>query len=288
MKRLWVYAISFLMTGLAVGGTFFFFTKGPSEDNTVHASSSSPASIPQNPVSVPTGPLVDKLNSVKQLKASGEYAKAQQALKELLQEAGSSPLKSEIEKEVWDNNIKLLFSNQVVEGWTQEVTVGKGDSLVLIAKRNHTTPEFITDANHLEHNMLHPGQTLRVLTGKVSLFASKSSNTLTLKINDEVVKIYSVATGKGGCTPVGDFKIINRIVNPPWHHEGKVIAYGDPANILGTRWMGFDKKGYGIHGTADPDSVGKQASAGCLRMRNEEVEELFKIVPVGTMINIVE
>ncbi len=287
MRRLWVYAISFLMTGLAVGGTFFFFTKGPSEDHEVQADSNPVASTPQNSVSVPTGPLVDKFNFAKQLKLDGEYTRAQVALEELLPQIDSSPLKEEIEKELWDTNIHLLFLG-VVEGWTEEVTVQKGDSLHLIAKRHHTTPEFIADANHLEHDVLHPGQTLHVLTGKVSLFASKSLNTLTLKINDEVVKIYSVATGKDGCTPVGDFKIINRIVNPPWHHEGQVIPYGDPANILGTRWMGFDKKGYGIHGTADPDSVGKQASAGCLRMRNEEVEELFKIVPVGTMVNVVE
>jgi lipoprotein-anchoring transpeptidase ErfK/SrfK len=113
-------------------------------------------------------------------------------------------------------------------------------------------------------------------------------NTLTLKANGEVLKVYSVGTGVEGSTPVGDFKIVNKLENPPWHHDGKVVPFGDPENILGTRWMGFDLKGYGIHGTSDPGSVGSQSSAGCVRLRNEEVEELYKIVPVGTMVTVVE
>jgi lipoprotein-anchoring transpeptidase ErfK/SrfK len=129
---------------------------------------------------------------------------------------------------------------------------------------------------------------LRVFTGAISMVVDKSLNTLTLQVNGEVVKVYVVGTGKEGSTPVGQFKIMNKIANPPWHHEGKVYPYGDAENILGTRWMGFDFKGYGIHGTTQPDSVGSQSSAGCVRLRNEEVEELYQIVPVGTIVTVVE
>jgi len=67
-----------------------------------------------------------------------------------------------------------------------------------------------------------------------------------------------------------------------------MIPPGDPENILGTRWMGLDKESYGIHGTTDPKSLGLQATAGCVRMRNSEVEQLYSIVPVGTEVTIID
>ena len=61
-----------------------------------------------------------------------------------------------------------------------------------------------------------------------------------------------------------------------------------PENILGSRWMGLSERGYGIHGTVDPKSVGQQVTAGCVRMLNSEVEELYTIVPAGTEVTIVD
>ena len=70
----------------------------------------------------------------------------------------------------------------------------------------------------------------------------------------------------------------------------KTIPYGDPENVLGTRWMGFENQpgvmGYGIHGTERPESIGGDESMGCVRMRNREVEELFGVVPRGTPVRI--
>ena len=74
-----------------------------------------------------------------------------------------------------------------------------------------------------------------------------------------------------------------------WRPDGGEVPFGDPANILGTRWMSIRATGdtedisdYGIHGTWDNSSIGKAESEGCVRMRNEEVEELFALLPVGT------
>ncbi|MBM3248214.1 MAG: L,D-transpeptidase, partial [Candidatus Omnitrophica bacterium] len=57
---------------------------------------------------------------------------------------------------------------------------------------------------------------------------------------------------------------------------------------LGTRWMGFDIPEYGIHGTTEPESIGKQATKGCVRMINKDVEELYSILPVGTEVTIID
>jgi lipoprotein-anchoring transpeptidase ErfK/SrfK len=117
----------------------------------------------------------------------------------------------------------------------------------------------------------------------------KSQNTLILKTNEDVVKTYIVSTGSNNSTPTGTFKIIEKIVNPPWYKPGGgIVPAGSPENILGTRWLGINKEGYGIHGTTDPKSLGKQVTAGCVRMSNTDVEELFGIVAKDTEVIIVD
>ena len=109
---------------------------------------------------------------------------------------------------------------------------------------------------------------------------------LALIDNGEVVKVYPVAVGKISTpSPEGDFTVTNRTVNPTYYHEGKVIPPGK-SNPLGTRWMGLSLKGYGIHGTNAPKSIGKAASHGCIRMAKKDLEELFTLVKVGDAVTI--
>ncbi|MGC4053198.1 MAG: L,D-transpeptidase [Paludibaculum sp.] len=96
----------------------------------------------------------------------------------------------------------------------------------------------------------------------------------------------NVAVGKSTTpSPSGTFEIVNRIPNPTWYGPNKVVGPGK-TNPVGTRWMGLSAKGYGIHGTNRPDSIGKAASKGCIRMRNEDVEELFELVHVGATVEL--
>jgi lipoprotein-anchoring transpeptidase ErfK/SrfK len=102
-----------------------------------------------------------------------------------------------------------------------------------------------------------------------------------------VVKVYPVAVGKTSTpSPRGSFHIASRVQHPTWYRPGKVVGPG-PANPLGTRWMGLGYKGYGIHGTNMPLSIGKAASHGCIRMRNRDVEDLFNRVEVGDTVELV-
>jgi len=102
-----------------------------------------------------------------------------------------------------------------------------------------------------------------------------------------VVKVYPVAVGAAGTpSPHGSFHVASRVVRPTWYQPGKVVGPG-PANPLGTRWIGLGYKGYGIHGTNIPLSIGKAASHGCIRMRNRDVEELFGLVQVGDGVELV-
>jgi lipoprotein-anchoring transpeptidase ErfK/SrfK len=73
-------------------------------------------------------------------------------------------------------------------------------------------------------------------------------------------------------TPTGEFTIVNKQANP-----------GGP---YGAFWMGLSKPSYGIHGTNDPSSIGRMVSRGCIRMYNDDVLALTKLVPVGTRVTI--
>ena len=101
---------------------------------------------------------------------------------------------------------------------------------------------------------------------------------LTLYVNGEPYKTYPVAVGRPNqftLSPVGEWKIIHKSRN--W------------GGGFGTRWMGLNVPWgiYGIHGTNKPWSIGTRASAGCIRMFNHDVEELYEWVPTGTPVKII-
>jgi len=109
---------------------------------------------------------------------------------------------------------------------------------------------------------------------------------LALLENDRVVRVYPVAVGADKSpTPAGTFAIVNRIANPTYYRRGKVIPAG-AFNPLGTRWIGLDIKGFGIHGTDAPSSIGYRRSHGCIRMLNRDVEELFEQLRPGDLVEL--
>ncbi len=109
---------------------------------------------------------------------------------------------------------------------------------------------------------------------------------LALLENGRIVKIYSVAVGAWDSpSPNGEFRIIQRLTAPTYYAPGIVVPPG-PENPLGPRWIGLNLKGYGIHGTNQPNSIGHNASHGCIRMRNRDVQELFELVRAGDVVEL--
>lgn len=104
--------------------------------------------------------------------------------------------------------------------------------------------------------------------------------------NNEVVEVFAVAVGAPNSpSPTGTFTIVNRVANPTYYHPGKVIGPG-PQNPIGTRWIGLNQKGYGIHGTDQPSSIGYAKSHGCIRLRNADIERLFERVRPGDVVEL--
>lgn len=107
-----------------------------------------------------------------------------------------------------------------------------------------------------------------------SITINVDKRTLTLFKDGAPYKTYKVAVGKPATpTPKGNFRIINRAVNP-----------GGP---FGVRWLGLSVPHIGIHGTNNPSSIGKNVSNGCIRMYNRDILEVSSLVPIGTPVTIV-
>lgn len=118
------------------------------------------------------------------------------------------------------------------------------------------------------------------------VLVSISDRKLAVIEEGNVIATFSVAVGAAASpSPTGTFQIVNRVSNPTYYHPGTVIA-GGKDNPVGTRWVGLSQKGYGIHGTNAPRSVGHAASHGCIRLRNRDMERLFTLLRVGDRVEI--
>lgn len=140
---------------------------------------------------------------------------------------------------------------------------------------------------------LAPAQTSQKASGEAKtqterrIVISIPDRKLALIENGQVVKVYDVAVGASASpSPSGEFQIAQRLENPTYYKPGVVIGPG-ASNPLGPRWIGLNVKGFGIHGTNRPDSIGHNASHGCIRLRNRDIEDLFARVKAGDHVSLV-
>lgn len=216
-----------------------------------------------------------------------DYLKARSLYEKTMEESQDIDQLKQIQKKIEESNIKIIFSPLIEECSTKYI-VNPKDVLIKIAGKFNTTVGLIMRANNLTSDIIKPRQELKVNTCEFSVVVDRSQNLLFLKRAGKIIKTYIVSTGKENSTPIGNFKIANKIEHPTWFKTGAVIPPDSPENILGSRWMGFDIRGYGIHGTTKPNDLGRQVTLGCVRMRNEDVEELFDLIPKGAEITIID
>ena len=212
---------------------------------------------------------------------NGKKYEARNELSDLYFAETDNAKRAEIKNKLDGLNAELVFSHEPSPDAFIYV-VRPGDSLIRIASKYNTNYEFIVRINNKHRTSIRVGERLKILKGDVTVLVDKSDYTLTLLLDGHFIKQYPVGTGKSGKTPEGKFIIDNKLVNPVWYSSDGIYQFGDPENVLGTRWIGFEDKkgldGYGIHGTTDPNSIGKEMSNGCIRLRNEDVEDLFDYV----------
>ena len=234
----------------------------------------------------------DQASALAEAEASRKTGRLQEAREKaqaaLEQAAGDPAQVQEAEKLLGAIHTELIMTPRPMAEKT-DYTVLEGDSLDKIARKYGTTVELIQKSNNVRGALIRAGDRLRVFSGAWAIRVNKTRNDLLLTLDGKFFKRYQVGTGEYSKTPVGEFKIVDRIAQPTWWHpDGRTIPFGDPENLLGTHWLALDIRGYGIHGTWEPETIGKQASMGCVRLVNSEVEELFTLVTIGTPVIIEE
>lgn len=112
-----------------------------------------------------------------------------------------------------------------------------------------------------------------------------------LYTDGKLVSRYDIAVGQAGWeTPTGEFKVINKQVDPVWQHPftGEVVGAG-AGNPLGSRWIGFWTDGthqIGLHGTNQENLIGQAVSHGCIRLREADIQALYDRISLDTPVTV--
>ncbi|MFU8779789.1 MAG: L,D-transpeptidase family protein [Kiritimatiellia bacterium] len=254
-----------------------------------------PVAVPSVPVALP-GDVSALMQQAEQHRQADQLQAARELYQRALGLATDASVRAEIEKPLGEIHIALLFSQRPMPE-KEAYVIQRGDQLRLIARRFGTTVDLIQQGNAITNpDRIRLGDRLRVFRGAFEVVANKTRRDMVVYLNGAFFKRYRVGTGEFGKTPVGTFVVRDKIVDPSWWPpDGREVPFGHPDNVLGTRWLSIEAtgetprvRGYGIHGTWEPESIGHEESAGCIRMLNEEVEEFFLYIPSGTPVRIEE
>ena len=161
-----------------------------------------------------------------------------------------------------------------------------GDQLRIIARQYRVSWQYLEKLNRVDPRRIRPGQKLKVISGPFSAVVDLPEFQLTVYLGEHYVRTYRVGIGKESSTPLGRLAVLGKVVNPQYTApDGSLIEGGHPHNPLGERWIDLGD-GYGIHGTIEPNSIGRAESRGCIRMLNADVEEVYDLLGVGSKVEI--
>lgn len=223
--------------------------------------------------------------------------------RELLNDALKKPLGPEeahaVRQLLGQVNAKLIFSPYVDKDdpFSRHYVIKPGEFLGKIAPRHDVPWRFIARINNItDARRIRAGQRLKIIDGPFHAVVDKSDFRLELYLQANgdphalFIRSFTVGLGAHDSTPLGKFivKRGSKLTNPEWTNPrtGQVFHPEDPRNPIGERWIGLRgadentqrMSGYGIHGTIDPDSIGQQASMGCIRMRPDAVALVYDLL----------
>lgn len=204
-------------------------------------------------------------------------------------------------KQIEDINQTLIFSARKFQDdpWGGTYQVVGGERLGTIAYKHALSWELLSRINGVTPRKLRSGQWIKIFKGPFHAIVYKSQFRMEIYLGapggpgSMYVRGFPVGLGKDNSTPTGLWmcKAGDKIRHPRYYppRGGDVIAPDDPKNPLGGYWIALEgldgqavgKESYGIHGTIDPDSIGKQSSMGCIRLRADDISWVFDLLVDG-------
>ena len=217
---------------------------------------------------------------------------AQKRLSEALRTGVDGAKRREVRQALLGLADKIQFSNRRLpdDPYEKAYQVVSGDSLIAIGKKHSVPFELIMRVNGMNTPSVAAGQQIKVIQGPIHVEILKGRKEIQAWLGDVCIRMWGIGIGASNKTPEGTFVVKSKMKNPPYQPQHKTKADfkagGAPDNPLGTRWIDIGNH-YGIHGTIDPSSIGREVSEGCIRLLNKDVEELFDmVVPGGTKVTI--
>lgn len=272
-------------------------TPTATKNNASGASAELPSYLAKSePVSVSSQPIVDATAAIE----SGNMLEGRKILNAALTSKTLPPAQSNaVKAKMREVNQTIVFSRTLYSsdefGGTYKVQ--PGDSFQKIGGKHEVPWELLVRINGIDPKRLQAGKTIKMVKGPFHAVVDKSDFALDLWIGPPeeagsmYVTTYNVGLGADDSTPTGTWIVTGKLKNPAYYSprgEG-VFQPDDPKNPLGEYWLsleGIDGKAvgaqsYGIHGTIEPDTIGKQASMGCIRLLNEDVERVYEMLAEG-------
>ncbi len=261
----------------------------------IPSSSESPAVVAPPPAAPPkldprgsSGNIRELIATGRSALARGDMLAARQRLNQALHLSADDAEQAELRSELARVGAETVLSGQVFpdDPLTGRYIIQVGDTLEKIASANKIPLELLVQVNRVvDKNRIRAGQTLKVIHGPFRAVVDTKKFRLDLMLGDVFVKEYRVGLGVDDSTPRGDWRVGTKLMNPTYYppRGGTIVQADDPQNPLGERWIALEgvsgeavgQQRYGLHGTSDPSTIGKNQSMGCIRMTNEDAEEVY-------------
>ncbi|MEE9405758.1 MAG: L,D-transpeptidase family protein [Algisphaera sp.] len=198
-----------------------------------------------------------------------------------------------IRERLADLNQRLIFSSEIIDDDPICKPHVINGALGRIGPQYRVPYQLLMLMNDIKDaRNVQAGQTIKVIQGPLHARVLKDQFimdvfALTADGKPVFVHTFPVGLGKNDKTPVGPWKVTTnrKVKNPDWRDDadGTYYAPDNPDNPIGEYWIPIEgtnaktknKRGFGIHGTTDPASIGTEASRGCIRLHDADIELVF-------------
>jgi len=237
------------------------------------------------------------ITAARKLHGVGKLLEARQQLSRLLAHGLTGAEDAEARALLTRIADETVFGRRVLPGdpLADRYTIQSGERLINIGKQHAVPYDILKTINGIrDETKIRANQRIKVLRGPFHVKIYKSKFRMDVYLGEQYVRSYRVGLGTDNGTPGGVWRVKNRLKDPTYYPPAsavnkRIIAPGDPTNPLGRRWIGLEgvegaavgHEGYGIHGTIEPESIGKDVSLGCIRMHNEDVAFVYQLLMPG-------
>lgn len=236
----------------------------------------------------------DLLRSGREALARGDVISARSMLGRSYSSAAEVSARNAIRDELSRVADASIFSPRVLsdDSLVAVYNVTRGDSLTSIARHFKITDDLLAQINDLPgKNRIASGRLLKIVRGPFCGLVHKSEYRLDVMLGDVLVRSFPCGLGANDGTPTGRWIVRDKLPNPAWTdprtHEH--FNADDPDNPIGEYWVGLEgvtgdaagRRGFGIHGTIEPASIGRQLSLGCVRLAPADIEIFYRLVVTG-------